>query len=387
MTTPIFQFAIAHNLKKETGILDTELITSNTTFNINDESTKMLVNNIYNSFGKDSNRPDVGNFKEQHSRGVFAAECCAYSETDYGDGTNFIKLSKKFASELKKSIEIITSAIGGYIVCTQYSLPDEGSFILFAIIRDQTKLIFNEDLSLQKTLTIDTDKLRFAFKIKLKQLKEFVRYENEQGVQESTVDFSEEELENNVEDFMNYLYIIASSEKDKTNYFADVVGYEKGLNSKMSTEKLFQFITDKFANHDIFKSKISDIRDSTANYLSSQKNSQITLTDLASFYSSELGGMIPDPEAREIFFKTFADEMASDKYGMPNSFIANKSIYQSHTHTTIKNNNYELKLKNSKIDTEDENAELYWNKDENYINIRITVTEEILKQLPTRSNG
>lgn len=374
--TVIFNHIIAHNLPKESKKPIGTPIILNKCFDPSEQKTIKLAQSIHESFGKASNRPDIGQFKVASERGEFAARCCSYANQKEITENDFIALTHKFTDELKKAISIIDPAIGGYIVCLHYKDTDKGDFILFSIIRDEDRLIFTSDLELKETSTINTNKLRLAFKINLLDIKKFNEFEST-FEKSQTVELDEE----SEKEQYNFLYVVAATERDKTDYFADVIGYTKGLNSKKSTESLFTFIEDKFSSIKLLENKIQDAKDKTANYFTQQKNKPISLEDLKNFYQSEFGELFKTHTEREEFFGTFIDEMTSDKYGLPYTFVGHKGTYNKHTHITIKNDDYELKLKNSKIDTDDEDADIYWNQDKDYINIRVKITNEIRSQL------
>lgn len=374
--TVTFNYVIAHNLPKESKKPIGNPIILDNCFNPSDQKTVKLAQSIYESFGKESNRPDIGQFKIASERGKFAASCCLYANKKNMAENDFIALTHTFTDELKKAISKIESAIGGYIVCLHYTDESNRDFILFAIIRDEDKLIFTPGLELQETSTINTNKLRLAFKINLLDLEEFNKFESHFEHSQTLEPDEEPEKEQ-----YNFLYVVAATERDKTDYFADVIGYTKGLNSKKSTELLFTFIEDKFSCHKSLQNKIQEAKDKTANYFTQQKGKPVSLEDLKNFYQSEFGELFETHTEREDFFGNFIDEMVSDKYGLPYTFVGHRGTYNKHTHITIKNDDYELKLKNSKIDTDDEDAEIYWNQDKDYINIRVKITDEIRAQL------
>lgn len=372
-----FNHVIAHNIQKETGKDIENTIILDDCFNIADQKTKKLAQSIYDSFGKPSNRPDIGQFKDKSNRGEFATECCNYAEKITRGEKDFIGLTKKFVEVLKSNIENNKAIIGGYIVCIHYTDPEKGDFILVAVIRDEEKLVFTTDLKLQETATINTSKLRLAFKITLEGLKEFNLFEQK----DTSINDNEDLLEEEEKEQYNFLYVVGTSDRDKTEYFAQTIGYTKGKNSKKSTESLFVFIEDKFSSNSSLANKIEEAKDKTANFFAEKKGRAVTLEDLQTFYRSEFGKYIENEIERDKFFELFVDEMASDNYGIPYTFVGHKNTYEKQTQITIKNDSYELKLRNARINSDDKNAEIYWNKEEEYITIRVNVTEEILAQL------
>lgn len=368
-----FNSVIAHNIQKESKQDITKVVKNTKCFDISDDKTLRLAQSIYDSFGNKKNRPDIGQFKHQSKRGVFAANCSAYAENINANQNDFILLTQSFVGELKGALEDIKSAIGGYIVCIHYTDDIEGDFLLFAIIRDENKLVFTDSLDLTETAIINTEKLRISFKIKLNTLRDFNSFEQQQ------INADEADEADEADDY-NFLYVIGS-DKDKTDYFADVIGYAKGKNSKKSTESLYKFIDDKFSSQKELSNKVIEAKEKTANFLAEKNGDPVTLNELQSFYYNEFGYLIKDDKERDAFFEPFSDEMASDTYGMPNSFVGHKGTYQGKTHITLTSDNYELKIKSSQIDMEDPNAEIYLNPDSDYITIKVPVPESILKDL------
>lgn len=203
---------IVHELKKEPGIANTELITSNTLLPINQESIE-LVEALLSSYQGD--KILYAEFDNNPGR-FFPNRFFRYTETGRTD-QEFVDFTLDAIGNLETIIRNKILSKGGYLVTTEYSV-NGNDFVAIFLIRDtEGKLLqrTQNSFSIQRVEYLDTNHLAMACRINETKLNE-----NEQ----------------------NYLSFTRHRQQEVSDYFTDWISVSQLESSTEYTNSLYEII-------------------------------------------------------------------------------------------------------------------------------------------------
>ncbi len=248
---------IIHELKKEKGINETELILSDELTEINDKSID-LVSALNNSYSSDK----IFYAVFDKSEGKYFPEKFQEYKDSSQDNENFISFTRNTIGNLETLIKPVNLATGGYFVFAEY-VSNTNSFLGVFLIRD------TEGKTLRKTESsflidsieyVDTSNLAMACRIN-------------NGKHDA--------------DEKNYLSLTQLRQKDISEYFKNWISIKQIETSSEYTKQLYAIISqiERPTNPETNKEyEIDNFRGLVYSYVSSSPDRTINLRDLSQHF-------------------------------------------------------------------------------------------------------
>lgn len=251
---------IIHELKKESGTNETQLICSDELSEINDNSIG-LVSALNNSYNSDKILYAVFD----KSEGKYFPEKFQEYKDSAQDDEEFISFTKRVIGNLETSIKPVNLATGGYFVFAEY-ISNTNNFLSVFLIRD------TEGMTLSKTENsfiidsveyVDTSNLAMACRIN-----------------KGKYDIDEE----------NYLSLTQLRQQDISEYFKNWISIEQIETSSEYTKQLYDIISqiERPINPETNNEyEIENFRNLVYSYASSSPNRTINLRDLSQHFYND----------------------------------------------------------------------------------------------------
>lgn len=251
---------IIHELIKESGSNETELICSDELVNVDDNSIGLVdsLNKTYNS-----DRILYAIFDKSEGK-YFPEKFDEYKESDQDD-ENFILFTKSVIGNLETLIRPVILANGGYFVFAEYS-NNHNDFLGVFLIRDtegKTLSKTENSFSIGSIEYVDTANLAMACRVNLS------KYE------------SNEE---------NYLSLTQLRQQEISEYFKNWISIKQIESSKEYTNQLYEIISNierPIDPESESEYEIETFRNLIYNYASSRPNRIINLRDLSQYFYND----------------------------------------------------------------------------------------------------
>lgn len=203
---------IVHELKKESGNADTELVTSNISLPINQESVE-LIESLLKSYQGDK----ILYAEFDNSPGRFFPNRFTNYRLSARSNQNFIDFTLDALGNLETIIRNKILSKGGYLVFTEYQINGHDFVAIFLIRDTEGKLLrrTQNSFSIQRIEYLDTNHLAMACRI-----------------DESKIDDGEQ----------NYLSFTQHRQQEVSDYFTDWISVSQLESSTAYTKSLYEII-------------------------------------------------------------------------------------------------------------------------------------------------
>ena len=251
---------IIHELKKESGTNETELIRSDELSEINDNSVG-LVSALNNSYNSDKILYAV--FDKSEGK-YFPEKFQEYKDSPQSD-EEFISFTRNVIGNLETLIKPVNLATGGYFVFAEY-INNTNNFLGVFLIRDtegKTLSKTENSFTIDSIEYVDTSNLAMACRIN-----------------NDKYDIDEE----------NYLSLTQLRQQDISEYFKNWISIEQIETSSEYTKQLYDIISqiERPINPDTeTEYEIENFRNLVYNYASSSPNRTINLRDLSQHFYND----------------------------------------------------------------------------------------------------
>lgn len=248
---------IIHELKKESGTNETELIRSDELTEINDNSIG-LVSALNNSYNNDKILYAVFD----KSEGKYFPEKFQEYKDSTQNNAEFISFTRNVIGNLETLIKPVTLATGGYFVFAEY-VSHTNDFLGVFLIRDtegKTLSKTENSFSIDSVEYVDTSNLAMACRIN-----------------NGKYDIDEE----------NYLSLTQLRQQDISEYFKNWISIEQIETSSEYTKQLYDIISqiERPINPNTeTEYEIENFRNLVYSYASSSPNRTINLRDLSQHF-------------------------------------------------------------------------------------------------------
>lgn len=248
---------IIHELTKESGSNETELIRSEQLVDI-DENSIGLVNALNSSYNSDKVLYAV--FDKSEGK-YYPEKFAEYKESDQND-ENFISFTRSVIGNLETLMQPITLATGGYFVFAEYT-SNTYNFLGVFLIRDtegKTLSKTENSFSIDSIEYVDTSNLAMACRIN-----------------HGKYDVNEE----------NYLSLTQLRQQEISEYFKNWISIEQIESSSEYTKQLYDIISqiERPLNPNTESEYEMEVfRNLVYNYASSNPNRTINLRDLSQHF-------------------------------------------------------------------------------------------------------
>jgi len=251
---------IIHELIKNKGENETELILSDELINIDDNAIG-LVTTLNKSFNSDKIFHAIF---DQSDGNYFPEKFTEYIENDR-DNENFIGYTRNVISNLDNQVKRINFATGGYFAFCEYKINgyDFNSVFLIRDVEGKTLKKTEHSFEIESIEYVDTKNLAMACRI------------------------NENRLE---EDDINYLTLTQLKQEEVSDYFKDWICVEQLQSSKEYTKELYNIISqiERPENPETGQEyEIETFRNLVYGYISTRPNKSVNIRDLSQhFYNN-----------------------------------------------------------------------------------------------------
>ncbi|RYC51831.1 nucleoid-associated protein [Flagellimonas olearia] len=248
---------IIHELKKESGTNETELIRSEELVEV-DENSIGLVTALNGSYNSDKILYAV--FDKSEGK-YFPEKFQEYKDSECSND-DFISFTRNIIGNLESLIQPVTLATGGYFVFAEY-VSNDNNFLGIFIIRDtegKTLSKTENSFSIDSIEYVDTSNLAMACRINND------KYEIDQG---------------------NYLSLTQLRQQDISEYFKNWISIEQIETSSEFTKQLYDIISQIERPIDPeteTEYNIEDFRNRVYSYASSSPNRTINIRDMSQHF-------------------------------------------------------------------------------------------------------
>lgn len=248
---------IIHELKKESGSNETELILSEELTEINDNSIG-LVSSLNHSYNSDKILYAVFD----KSEGKYFPEKFQEYKNSIRNNDEFISLTRSVIGNLETLIQPVNLATGGYFVFAEY-VSNTNDYLGIFLIRDtegKTLSKTENSFSIDNVEYVDTSNLAMACRIN-----------------NGKYDTDEE----------NYLSLTQLRQQDISEYFKNWISIKQTETSSDYTKQLYEIISQIERPIDPSTGteyEIENFRSLVYNYASSSPNRTINLRDLSQYF-------------------------------------------------------------------------------------------------------
>ena len=316
------------------------------------EIVNKLVESIVAIYGKKNNTAQYGTFVNGAGRGSFPNAFESYMAIPSPTDHDFIELTKNAMVSLYNKAQGRSGASGGYILFADY-VTDPGRFFVIVMIKQKSGITLSENLEPLELIELDLSRIHQAARVNFSKFSGFMTTSDPRR-----------------KDELNYLsFISPKMSKATAGYFITALGCSEGAASAQATKNLIDESLKFFKTKDElknrtgeFREKLIDYLDEKAKYGASVKLSHIEAIAREFMPSDEIG------QADDL-----ADELISHLHGEPISipveFSVNKPTLHRYTYIKGKANNWDIKFSKSALG-DDENAEIYYDADNNQLLIK-----------------
>ncbi|WP_034924608.1 nucleoid-associated protein [Gillisia sp. CAL575] len=251
---------IIHELIKNRGENETELILSDELININDNAIG-LVSTLNKSFNTD--RIFHAIFDQSEGK-YFPEKFTEYLQSNR-DNDDFITYTRNVISNLDDQVKKINFATGGYFAFCEYKINgyDFNSVFLIRDIEGKTLERTEHSFTIESIEYVDTNNLAMACRI------------------------NENRLE---EDEINYLTLTQLKQQEISDYFKDWICIEQLQSSKEYTKELYNIISqiERPQNPETDEEyEIETFRNLVYGYISTNPNKSVNIRDLSQHFYND----------------------------------------------------------------------------------------------------
>ena len=308
---------------------------------VTEPMARQLFDTLYTAFSRRSSLTHGAFNKENEDSFPFISAFEAFTKNEW-DESNFEQLTDKSMAQLMMAINSPSAhtAYGGYVLFALYS-SDRYDFLLVALVRDKSSIIFDNNLKPTEVMEVNLDQLHQAMRINIS------TFRKQQD---------------------SYLSFIGSKEKGEiTHYFSSAFGCTDVTPSKKSTGELIRASRDFCNQHDLAEKKDAVVED-VVSYLERQKSERepANLNDIENLFDA----YIP-PEQAETAAGTFGKFANKGPYNVSQEFQPHTSTINRFAKVRVKSDNWNLELakrsfgtlgSNQAIEFDEENGRVVINR-------------------------
>jgi len=306
-----------------------------------DPMAHQLFDTLYSAFSRRSSLTHGAFNHENGDSFPFISAFEAFTASEWST-PDFEQLTAKSMAQLMLAINNPSAhtAYGGYVLFALYS-SDRYDFMLVALVRDKSSIVFDNNLKPTEVMEVNLDQLHQAMRINISTFKK---------QQDS------------------YLSFIGSKEKGEiTHYFSSAFGCTDVTPSRKSTGELIRATRDFCNQHDLTEKKGAVVED-VVSYLERQKTERepANLNDIENLFDA----YIP-PEQAETVAGTFGKFANKGPYNVSQEFQPHTSTINRFAKVKVKADNWNLELakrsfgtlgSNQAVEFDEENSRVIINR-------------------------
>lgn len=281
---------------------------------LTDPMARQLFDMLYSAFSRRSSLTHGAFNQENEDSFPFISTFESFVQSDWNE-ENFTQLTDKSMAQLMLAINgpSAHTAYGGYVLFALYS-SDRYDFLLVALVRDKSSIVFDNNLRPTEVMEVNLDQLHQAMRINISTFRK---------KQDS------------------YLSFIGSKEKGEiTHYFSSAFGCTDVTPSRKSTGELIRAARD-FCNQNNLSEKKDAVVEDVVSYLERQKAEKepANLNDVQHLFDA----YIP-PEQAETIAGTFGSFANKGPYNVSQEFQPHTSTINRFAKVKVKADNWSLEL-------------------------------------------
>ena len=304
--------AVIHSLEKIAGPNMADVKLRQVSLDVRKPLVITLADKLASLVSLNSGSLQYGQFSDDRHEGRFPGAV----EQLLGKSTNksFFSMTSVAMDELKKSVNGVNFATGGYVCFLVYASGGD-DFLLVAMIKEREALQLTEDFEPKEIIEIDLSKLHQAARINLNRYRAAI-------AKGQSVDEDDDDAVDQVSPERTYLCFAANkSDGEVSNYFTEALGCVEGVSSKRATRALLGGIKRYIRKTEPLKGYAEQAKVAAVDYLMSRTDG--TTVTIDNIITAVRRCVKPDLEPH---FSNLKRYLSEDGERIPQTFVINHKV-------------------------------------------------------------